>query len=283
MTVKSGSSVAFQGEIGAFSFSAIRKLLGPDVSVLPQESFRQVFEILAQDEAQYAVIPIENTLYGSVHENYDHLLKFDVEIHGETTLRISHNLIARPEASFDQITRAFSHPVALDQCRKFFEQNRQIQPVPFYDTAGSVKMLLGGGESDAAAIASESAAEYYGGRVLVRGIEDNTDNFTRFFLLSKQRTENVRGLIGAGPWKTSLAFITSNVSGALFKALACFSLRDLNLTKLESRPLRNKPWEYLFYVDIGGSINEIPVVKAIANLQEMTSFLKILGSYQPVL
>ena len=283
MIAASDSSVAFQGEIGAFSFSAIRKLLGPNVTVLPQESFRQVFQAVAQGKAQYAVVPIENTLYGSVHENYDHLLKFDVEICGETTLRISHNLIARPGASFSQIRRAFSHPVALDQCRRFFEENRQIQPVPFYDTAGSVKMLLATEEADAAAIASESAADYYGGQVLTRAIEDNTDNFTRFFLLSKQPANTIKALMDEGSPKTSLAFITSNSAGALFKALACFALRDLNLTKLESRPLRDKPWEYLFYVDIAGSISETPLTKAVANLEEITSFLKILGSYQPTL
>ncbi len=282
MTISAGSSVAFQGEVGAFSFSAIKQLLGADVLVRPKETFTQVFESLATGDAQYAVIPVENTLYGSVHENYDHLLRFNVKICGETTLRISHNLIGRPDVPFKDIKRAFSHPVALDQCRRFFDENRQIQPVPFYDTAGSVKMLLAGNSSDAAAIASEAAADYYGGQVLIRGIEDNRDNFTRFFLLSKQPAEVGRGINQGSSWKTSVAFITPNVAGALFKALACFSLRDLNLIKLESRPLRDKPWEYLFYVDIAGSINEPTVAKALANLEEITSFLKVLGSYQPI-
>lgn len=281
VTGVTADSVAFQGEIGAFSYSAIRKLLGPDIAVRPTETFRQVFELLAQHKVQYALIPIENTLYGSLHENYDYLLKFDMNICGETTLRISHNLITRPNVSIGKIRRAFSHPVALDQCRRFFEENQQIQPIPFYDTAGSVKMLLAEEMLDAAAIASETAAEYYGGQVLVRGIEDNRDNFTRFFLLTKQPSyEMVTS--DRGPWKTSIAFVTSNVAGALFKALACFSLRDLNLTKLESRPLRDKPWEYLFYVDIAGSVNEPSVAKALTNLEEITSFLKVLGSYQPI-
>ncbi len=282
MSSNAGVSVTFQGEVGAFSFSAIRKLLGADVSVQPRESFEQVFTSVAEGSVQYAVVPVENTLYGSIHENYDHLLRFGVEICGETTLRISHNLIACPGVFFKDIKRAFSHPVALDQCRKFFDENRQIQPVPFYDTAGSVKMLVAGDMSDAAAIASEAAAEYYGGQVLLRAIEDNRDNFTRFFLLSKQPAERTSGVPREGLWKTSVAFITPNVAGALFKALACFSLRDLNLIKLESRPLRDKPWEYLFYADIAGSINEPPVAKALANLEEITSFLKILGSYQPI-
>lgn len=226
----------------------------------------------------YGVIPIENTLHGSVHENYDNLLQYDLPIRGETSIRISHHLIVLPGVRFRDVRRAFSHPVALNQCRRFFEQYKSIQPISFYDTAGSVKMLKEQRPEGAAAIASEAAAEIYGGSILRRNIEDDRQNFTRFFLLTKQPTAP---RTATGEWKTSLVFSTPNVPGALFKAMACFALRDLNLTKIESRPLRNKPWEYLFYLDVLGSRNDTPVKNAVAHLTETTNFLKILGSYRP--
>ena len=191
----------------------------------PCETFKDVFEALRAKVASHAVIPIENTLHGSVHENYDHLLEYDVPIRGETSIRISHQLIGLPDARFQDIRRVFSHPVALNQCRKFFDRHRDIEPVPFYDTAGSVKMLREKRPDGGAAIASESAAAIYGGRILRRNIEDDRQNFTRFFLLTKQQEIFAPT---ARPWKTSLVFSTRNVPGALFKAMACFALRDLN-------------------------------------------------------
>ena len=233
MTNSRGNKVAFQGELGAFSHSAALKLAGPTVNLLPCESFKSVFEALNRGEATAAVIPIENTLHGSVHENYDYLLAFDITIRGETTLRISHNLVATKGIKLAQVRRAFSHPVALNQCRRFFEKHRRIEPVAFYDTAGSVKMLNEHGPN-AAAVASEAAARLYGANILKKNIEDHAHNFTRFFLLTKQ---NFLGLSGHGRWKTSIVFSTENTPGALFRAMACFALRDLNLTKIESRPL----------------------------------------------
>ncbi len=244
MTVKSGFRVAFQGELGAFSFAAARKLLGTNINTCACQSFKDVFEALESGSATHAVIPIENTLHGSVHENYDNLVQYDLPIRGETSIRISHHLIALPGFGFANVRRAFSHPVALNQCRRFFEKYKTIQPISFYDTAGSVKMLKEQRPEGAAAIASEAAAEIYGGTILKRNIEDDRQNFTRFFLLTKQAAST---RTATGEWKTSLVFSTPNVPGALFKAMACFALRDLNLTKIESRPLRNKPWEYLFY------------------------------------
>lgn len=270
--------VAFQGERGSFSFSAACKLLGSRVHMLPCNSFKDVFQAVESGSATHAVIPIENTLHGSVHENYDHLLEYNLPICGETSIRISHNLIALPGTRFRQIRRAFSHPVALNQCQSFFEKYKDIEPVPFYDTAGSVKMLKEQNPPGAAAIASEIAAEMYSGTVLKRGIEDNRRNFTRFFLFSRHDTP-VKS--AAGEWKTSIAFSTPNLPGALFRAMACFALRDLNLSKIESRPLRARPWEYLFYLDISGSREDTRVKSALANLEEMTSFLKVLGSYRP--
>lgn len=248
--------------------------------MLPCQSFPEVFLALKSGSATHAVIPIENTLHGSIHENYDHLLEYKVPIRGETSIRISHQLIALPGTRFRQIRRAFSHPVALNQCRSFFEKHKQIEPIPFYDTAGSVKMLREQCPPDAAAIASETAAEMYGGIMLKRNIEDDRRNFTRFFVLSK-RTAALKS--AAGEWKTSVAFSTPNLPGALFRAMACFARRDLNLTKIESRPLRARPWEYLFYLDITGSEQEPPLKRALANLSEITNFLRVLGSYRPTL
>lgn len=271
------TKLAFQGELGAFSHSAALKLAGSAVVLLPCESFKLVFRALDTGKAQAAVIPIENTLHGSVHENYDYLLRCDVPIAGETTLRISHNLIALPGTKFSGIRRALSHPVALNQCRSFFEKHPKIEPIAFYDTAGSVKFLTDQ-SPDSAAIASETAAKLYGATVLKRNIEDNRHNFTRFFLLTKQTSARISR---SRAWKTSIVFSTSNTPGALFRAMACFALRDLNLTKIESRPLTERPWEYLFYLDFLGSQREPKVQKALNHLQELSSFFKILGSYQP--
>jgi prephenate dehydratase len=278
MPGKKNRSVAFQGELGAFSHAAAIKLLGEKIKVRPCASFVDVFEALRSDVVSHSVVPIENTLHGSIHENYDHLLKYDLPIRGETSIRISHHLIALPGTRLRDIQRVFSHPVAINQCRKFLERNGQIEPIPFYDTAGSVKMLREKTPDRAAAIASESAAAIYGGVILQRNIEDDRQNFTRFFLLTKQRESTANS---APVWKTSLVFSTRNVPGALFKAMACFALRDLNLTKIESRPLRSKPWEYLFYVDLVGRESDTAVQNAIANLGETTHFVKVLGSYRP--
>jgi prephenate dehydratase len=269
---------AFQGEPGAFSHAAARELMGKSVRVLPCPSFSNVFRALEEGRATHAVIPIENTLHGSILENYDHLLKHDLHITGETSVRISHQLIAMPGVNFPNIKRVFSHPVALNQCRRFFEKNPHIEAVSYYDTAGSVKMLKRERPADAAAIASQGAADIYRGVVLRRNIEDNCQNFTRFFLLTKQTPQPRRG--GAG-WKTSVVFATPNVPGALFKAMACFALRDLNLSKVESRPLPGKPWEYLFYVDLLGSTHDKPVQSALANLNELAPMVRVLGSYRP--
>lgn len=270
---------AFQGEPGAFSHAAARKLLGADVEVLPCPVFEDVFRAVKQGRATHAVLPIENTLHGSVHENYDHLLAFEMPIVGETSIRISHQLIAMPGTRFKDVRRVLSHPVALNQCLRFFESNPQIQKVPHYDTAGSVKTLSLERPPGSAAIASEAAAEIYGGTILKHGIEDDRQNFTRFFLLHSQPAKFTGD---DRRWKTSLVFATPNRPGSLFKAMACFALRDLNLTKIESRPLRGKPWEYLFYVDLIGHVEEPALANALKNLAEMTTLLQVLGSYCPV-
>jgi prephenate dehydratase len=274
-------TAAFQGERGAFSEEAARRLLGRRVRVLPCPRFEDVFSSLAEKKVQAAVVPIENSLAGSVHENYDHLLHHDLPIVAETSVRIVHNLIAPPGVPFRKIRRVFSHPVALNQCLKFFAANPAIEKTTFYDTAGSVKMIMEDGLEDAGAIASALAAENYGGHILRRSIEDDRRNFTRFFLL--RRSEFARKFPvktnSKTRWKTSLVFTTRNTPGALFRALAAFALRDLSLTKIESRPLRGKPWEYLFYLDFLGAVDEPASKNALAHLAEVADFWRVLGCY----
>lgn len=275
---KNKTLAAFQGEPGAFSHAAARKMLGPEVEVFPCQRFDDVFQSLKAGKVTHAIIPIENTLHGSVHENYDHLLEYDLPIVGETNIRIAHQLIAMPGTKFQDVKRVLSHPVALNQCLDFFRKYPHIEKVSHYDTAGSVKTLAAERPGDAAAIASEAAAEIYGGVILKHNIEDDRQNYTRFFLLQRKAPKNPP----EGPhWKTSLVFATPNRPGALFKAMACFALRDLNLTKIESRPLRGKPWEYLFYVDVMGHVDDPPLSHALKHLAEMTSLLRVFGSYRP--
>jgi len=272
---------AFQGERGAFSEEACRKLLGPAVAVMPCVRFEELFQNLKAGRAAGAIVPIENTLAGSVHENYDHLVNFELPIVAETSVRIVHNLIAPQGVPFSRVRRVFSHPVALNQCLDFFADNPQIERIPFYDTAGSVKMVIGEGLTDAAAIASAVAAEIYGARILRRSIESDRQNFTRFFLLRTPafaRRHPVRPASHAA-WKTSLVFTTKNVPGALFRALSVFALRDLSLTKIESRPLRGKPWEYLFYLDFLGRVDSPNARNALNHLREIADFMRVLGCY----
>ncbi len=228
-----------------------------------------------------AVIPIENTLAGSVHENYDHLVRFNFEICGETNVRINHNLIAAPGVRFRDLRRVFSHPVALNQCLEFFARNPKIQKESFYDTAGSVKMVLEEDLTDAAAIGSAVAAEIYGGTVLRRSLEDDRRNFTRFFLLRRPEDAHRRSKPAARgrEWKTTLVFSTRNIPGSLFRAISAFALRDINLAKIESRPLRGRPWEYMFYLDLLGHTDDVRVQKALGHLEELADFLRVLGCY----
>jgi prephenate dehydratase len=271
-------STAFQGEPGAFSQEAVRRLLGDRAAVVPLQRFDEVFRALADKNVDAAVVPIENTLAGSVHENYDHLLEYDVRIVAETNVRIVHNLMVRPGVRFREIRRVFSHPVALNQCLKFFAAHPEIERVPYYDTAGSVKMIVSDGLDDAGAIASSVAASIYGARILRRSIEDDRHNYTRFFLLRRTRDAG-RLHAPAGHWKTSIVFSTRNIPGALFRAISAFALRDLNLTRIESRPLRGKPWEYLFYVDFIGNEQDDRVRNALSHLRELADMLRVLGCY----
>lgn len=278
--------VAIQGERGAFSHQAALKLApgahtpararaarsGGPIEVLACATSVQVFEALESRRAAAAVIPVENTLAGPVGEHLDLLLERDVFIHAELRLRIEHNLIAAPGTRLKDLRKVLSHPVALDQCRNFFRRHRGISATAFYDTAGSVKHIMAEGLRDTAAIASRQAAKEYGARILQSGLEDEKQNFTRFFLINKDRK------IGRGADKTSLVFSLKNVSGALFKALSVFALRDLDLSKIESRPVRGKPWEYRFYVDVLRGDDQ-PMRLALNHLEEIAGMVKVLGVY----
>jgi prephenate dehydratase len=271
---------AFQGELGAFSQVAATQLAGADCVPVPCQSFEDVFVSVLNGKCHCAVIPIENTLHGSVHDNYDHLLKYDLQIRGETLVRVVHNLIAPPGVKFVNIKRVYSHPVALNQCRHFFEENPQIEKTPFYDTAGSVKMVMEQRLQDAGAIASAQSAPIYGAKILKRSIEDDRENFTRFFLLEKPRRGGTFGKQEPGKrYKTTLVFTTRNQPGALFRSLSAFALRDINLTKIESRPLRGKPWEYLFYLDFIGHVDDEVCRNALGHLTELADMLRVLGCY----
>jgi prephenate dehydratase len=268
--------IAFQGERGAFSHMAIRQMLGDEVDAIPFPKFEQLFRSVTDSSCDAAMVPIENTLHGSVHENYDHLLRFDLPIVAETSVRIVHNVIAVPGTKFSAVNRIYSHPVALNQCLDFFATHPQCEKVTFYDTAGSVKMLAEQKPEGAAAIASELAAELYGCKILKRSIEDDRRNFTRFVLLERQPNPAWPAPKG---YKTSLVFTTHDVPGALFRALSAFALRDISLAKIESRPLRGKPWEYLFYLDFLGHTDEPRVENALNHLRELADMLRILGCY----
>lgn len=271
------TTVAFQGARGAFSEQACRQLLGNDLIYKPYERFVDIYEALEQKKVRYAVAPIENTLVGSIHENYDHLIRYGFPIVGETRVRIIHNLIARPESKLQQIERAISHPVALSQCVTFFKDHPKIRAESHYDTGGSVKTVMEGTDTTVAAIASSAAAEFYGGKILRKGIEDDRENYTRFFLLTRKAPK--QPAVSPSLMKTTIAFTTKNSSGALFRCISALALRDLDLTKIESRPLRGRPWEYMFYVDFLGSPEDTAWQGAMSQLHEMTEHLSVLGCY----
>jgi prephenate dehydratase len=267
------SLVAFQGERGSFSEEAAYKLLGRGIRVLPCETFTATFESVIRGRANYCLVPIENTLAGSVYENFDLLLANNLHIVDEVSLRIVHNLIALPGTTRKAVRQVYSHPVALAQCGRFFAKNPQVERITYYDTAGSVKMLAERRPPGAAAIASRIAAEVYKARILATHLEDHRENYTRFFLLSKSARVNRKAN------KVSIVFSTRNLPGALYKCLSVFALRDIDLTKMESRPLRGRPWEYFFYIDFVGNVKEERCKKALAHLSEVANFLRVLGCY----
>ncbi len=273
-------TVAFQGEPGAFSEEAILAYFGAEqAEPVPLPDFEQVFEALESGQVDRAMIPIENSLFGSVHVNYDLLRAHEVSIIGELELRIRHHLLGLPGSRLEQICRVYSHPQALGQCRTYLRTHLQhAEAIPAYDTAGAARMVAEMGDPAAAAIAGLRAAANYGLAVLASGIESHPQNYTRFLVLARPEVEPPEG--PPGTMKTSIVFaLRENVPGALFKSLAVFALRDLDLYKIESRPLVGVPGSYLFYLDVAGSGHEKAVQRALDHLAEVAAFVRVLGSY----
>jgi prephenate dehydratase len=267
-------NIAIQGEPGSFSHEAAVKLVSNAV-IVPQALSAEVFAALSSGQVDAAVIPIENSLAGSVLEHFDLLLQHDVQVERETLLRIHHNLIGISGASIGEIDRVFSHPVALAQCRKFLAAHPRMEAFAFYDTAGSVKQLVELRDLHAAAIASHAAAEHYGAQILEAGIEDSPENFTRFFLVRR----SADAVTDPDANKISLAFSVENRPGSLVAALSALSALGTNLTKIESRPVHGKPWEYVFYVDCQlRSADE--GTQAVAALEPHCAMVKELGRYR---
>ncbi len=267
-----GLTIAFQGEIGAYSEEAAYQYFGNSIQVKPCESLDDVFAAVEKGETQFGVVPIENSLEGSISRTYDLLLESSLMVCGEIELRVSHCLIGSLETRMDLIKRVYSHPQALGQCQAFL-RHLGCELIPTYDTAGSVRMIKEQGIKDGAAIASNRAAEIYGMKIITTEIEDNPNNFTRFFILAKQDAPP------SGNDKTSIVFSVKHRPGALYEFLRNLASRNINLTKIESRPTRQKPWEYNFYLDFEGHREDKLAREALDDLEKTSLFVKVLGSY----
>ncbi|HLY10898.1 MAG TPA: 3-deoxy-7-phosphoheptulonate synthase [Planctomycetota bacterium] len=270
-------AVAFQGEHGAFSEKAVRQYFGDKAKTSPSGAFRDVFEKVVAGDAAYGVVPVENTLGGSIHQNYDLLMEFDVQIVGETKLRVVHNLIANKGTKFSEIRRIYAHPQAAAQCEKLLRQHPTWSVLQVYDTAGSVKMIKEEKALDAAAIASSAAAKHFDMEILREGIESDPQNYTRFIVIARDPLDASKN--GSRIDKVSLVYGAENRPGALFRTLEVFARRGVNLSRLESRPIPGKPFEYLFYVDLTGDLHDKAVSAALRELKEHITFVKVLGCY----
>jgi prephenate dehydratase len=268
--------VAFQGEPGAYSEAAAREHLGAEIETLPCNTFEEAFEAVEGGRATHGMIPIENSLAGSIHRNYDLLLRHDLHIISEYHLRVSHCLLALPGVEIEDIQRVHSHPQALAQCEASLAK-LNLESIVEFDTAGSARLIRERGDQHAAALASARAAEVHSLQILARNMEDNPENYTRFLLLSNQ--PNGVEIDDTVEYKTSIVFSLANKPGALFKALSVYALREIDLKKIESRPMTGKPWEYMFYVDFEGHINSAVCSRALNHLEEMAPYLRVLGSY----
>jgi chorismate mutase/prephenate dehydratase len=264
--------VAFQGEKGAYSESAVHKFFGESIDVKPCRDLAEAFESVDKQETKFGVVPVENSLEGSVNQTYDLFLKYDLKVCGEVVIRVSHCLVANTGTTMEGVKTVYSHPQALAQCRNFLERSGW-ELIPTYDTAGSAKMLKEKNLKNAAAVASERAADLYGLKILAREIEDNPNNYTRFFVLAKDDSPKT------GNDKTSIIFAAAHKPGSLYQALGEFAKRGTSLTKIESRPTKQTPWEYNFYLDFEGHRSEPRCVEVLEALKEHSTSIKILGSY----
>lgn len=271
--------VGFQGIRGAYSEQAALLYFGDqNIDLRPIQDFESVFQAVESRKIQYAVVPVENSLAGSIHENYDHLRQNPVWICGEYKLHIDHCLLVKAGSRLTAIREVYSHPQALSQCAAFVRKIKAT-PMPYFDTAGSARFLAESGEKHMAAIASSQAGKDYGLRILAKSIQDDERNYTRFVVI-KRRSKVDPPMSWQGASKTSIVFSLRNAPGGLHKALSVFAIRDIDLTKIESRPLRGSPWKYLFYLDIEGHISDPAVSRALSHLEELTHLLQVLGSYQ---
>ncbi len=281
--------VAFQGERGAYSEMAAYQYFNTRVELIPIElipkrTIADVFYSTERHEVDYAIVPIENSIEGSVNESYDHLLNTHLKIRGEVYLRIEHCLIGYKGSRIDSIKYVYSHPQALGQCRGFIQKYR-LEPIPYYDTAGSVKMLSERRMDATAAIASKLAAEIYGMSILAEGIEDSKNNYTRFLILADAEgvegggERDDRASMSSGMSKTSIIFTVEHRPRALYNVLGEFASREINLTMIVSRPIKDRPWEYNFYLDFEGHILDGKVRECLESVEGKVAFIKILGSY----
>jgi arogenate/prephenate dehydratase len=264
--------IAYQGELGAFSEAAAR-LLHADAELVACRSFEEVFGAVDAGPASYGVLPIENSIGGSIHRNYDLLVEHHLPIVAEVELPVVHHLLALPGVGLGDLRRIYSHPQGLAQCERFLRTLTGVEIVATYDTAGSAKLVADDRLVDAAAIASARAGEVFGLVPLASAIQDFDDNITRFLVIGR------RPLDDAPADKTTIAFTVPNVAGALCKALSVFALRDVDLVKLESRPIPGRPWEYLFYAEVGSARDELRCARALAHLAEFAPMLRVLGTY----
>jgi prephenate dehydratase len=264
--------IAYQGEPGAFSEAAARRI-DAEAQLLPCRSFEEVFTSVDAGPATHGVLPIENSIGGSIHRNYDLLVQHELPIVGEVELPVIHHLLALPGATLAGLKRVYSHPQGLAQCERFLRTLSGVEIIATYDTAGSAKMVADAGAADSAAIASQRAGEVFGLMPLASSVQDYDDNITRFLVISRRPLKN------AVPDKTTIVFSVPNEPGSLFKALSVFALRGVDLTKLESRPIPGRPWEYLFYADLAAARDELACARALAHLAEFAPTLRTLGSY----
>lgn len=264
--------IAFQGEAGAYSEAAALAHFGAESLTVPCETFDAVFAAVESGQVEYGLVPVENSLAGSIHRNYDLFLQHNLSIVGEYHLRVKHCLIAHPGVTISDLRKVISHPQALAQCEKYLKK-LGVKVEPVYDTAGSVKMVKAQADHSLGAIASRRAAEVYEMAILAESIEDDAANYTRFLAIAP------KPIVPTGEAKTSIVFTLHNTPGALFKALSVFALRDIDLTKIESRPLAGQPWEYLFYIDFAGATTDLAVARALDHLGEYAVMLRVLGSY----